>query len=225
MEGWGGNRWCKVKWESCQKNASNTQLTGWKFRCQPSSCRQSSKGEHLNSSDSASREQIKAYSPYSMFAMWTHTAVNMKVLSVLIAEYSNARYYHFFIFHFQWARRKIIFWKSTWSYLLINTLLWGLFVHKCWRHTAVKDCLVVINDIQSGCCAVASHHPGVSMEIIFISWNWYPLASSPSAFLCSSDLIKYTRWIWAGHVIRSWSCLCCLFLHCKRLLICSELWQ
>lgn len=120
--------------------------------------------------------------------------------------------------------KSIFFWKITWSYPLINTWLWGLFVQRCW-HTAVKDCLVMINGTQSGCCAVASLHPGVSMEIIFISWNWYPLASYLSAFLCTCSLIKYTRWICAGHVIRSWLCLRCLFLHCIILLIGSELWK
>ncbi len=64
MEGW-GRRWgCEVKRESCQKNASNTHLTGWKFRCSPSSCRQSTRGVHLNSSNSTSRAQIKAHSPH-----------------------------------------------------------------------------------------------------------------------------------------------------------------
>lgn len=222
MESWRKRSESKGKRDSCQKNASGKHLTGWKFRCEPLSCRQSTRGEHLNSSDSVSRAQIKAHPP-SVCCLHSHHCWTCKHPHLLLYVVSGIL--------FLYRQEFELFESEEFS----CTTLWDRFPGSWWRLGGrvwfiVADMFLCTDRllswlmVSSRAAAVASNYPRVSMEMIFISWNWYPLSSLP-AFLCTSDLIKYTRWIWADLVIRSWSCILRLFLHCKRLLIGRELWK
>lgn len=162
-----GGRWCRVKRESCQTNASNTHLTGWKFRWQPSSRRQSAGGQHLNWSDSARREQIQPCPPRSApcplcelrpLLTWRSAAVDYEI-SYRVLSY---------VFHTSLLKDCMKLSGNKFSAV-------GFVCAQTSRtySSARTDCSVILN---AGCSAVASHHPRVSMEMIFISLNWFPLA-------------------------------------------------
>lgn len=213
-----GRRWeCGVKQESCQKNASDKHLTGWKLRFKPSSCRKNKKkGRHFNPSESATGAQIKAFSPSVCCVHSDHCQACEHKKNAFSAVFGKCLIYpQYEVFHCVGENNvsKAHIKSSHDNYLAVRFVC-AWMLKMCFPETI--SCLVMINGIQSAWCAVASDYPRLSMEMILISWNWYPLSSLP-AFLCISDLIKYTRWIWAGLVIRSWSCLLHLFLHCKRL--------